>query len=106
MAVAFEDGNEGGEERHQTPSTDTIGGRPSLLQGHLYGGTIGRKPRTADLGGSRERRSCQQANGILAGIVGGGDKLIEDERLLGMGSQLVARRDLRQQLAFRPKAHS
>jgi hypothetical protein len=42
MAVPFEDGNERGEERHQTPGTDTIGGCPSLLQGRLHGSAIGR----------------------------------------------------------------
>ena len=59
-----------------------------------------------DMRGMFLRGAGQHANRILAGIAGGGGELVEDGRVLGMGGELVARRYLRQQLAFRLKAHA
>lgn len=50
MTVLLEHRNKRGEERHETPGADEIGGGPSLLQGGLHGDTIGWLPWPTDVG--------------------------------------------------------
>ena len=93
MTVALQGRDQLREKGHQTLGTDEVRSSPGRDKCLLDSRSIGALSRPLDRCGRGDGLG-QEADGILAGIAGGGDELIKDERLLGVGGVLIAGSDL------------
>ena len=104
MTMAFKRRHQLRQEGHEALGADAIRRRPRDDQRVLHGGTID----TARADGSAVGHGNgmrEEPDGVLAGIAGGGDELIEDDGLLLWPRRLIARRDPCEQFAFGQKTH-
>lgn len=93
MTMALKAGDQVGEKGYKTLGADEVGSRPGGDKRILDGRSIGTVSRPREWCRWRDRLG-QETNGILAGIAGGCDEFIEDDRLLGVGGVLIAGSDL------------
>ncbi len=76
--MLLEQRHELGQKGDQAFGADEVGGGPRDFEGGLDGWAVLGSARPANRRRRREGRAGQQADGVLAVIAGGGDKLVED----------------------------
>jgi hypothetical protein len=90
--MAFEHRNQLWQERDEALGADAIGRLPGDDECVAHGRAVDALARSGERHGQRDGMR-EQPNGVLAGIAGDSDKLIEDDRLLPWRRALIPRRD-------------
>src|SRR5262249_26466708 len=90
LPMAFQRGEEIGQEWHEPLGADLVGGGPRHLQRRLHLRAIAPHPWSPNGSTADQIRSTQQANSVLARRAGDGDELVEDRRLLVAGRLAIA----------------
>jgi hypothetical protein len=81
MAIALKARKQLRQEGDEALGTDEVGSGPGGKQGILDGRSVASLARALDRRWRKDGPS-QETDGVLAGIAGGGDKFIEDQRLV------------------------
>ncbi|GAC1613419.1 MAG: hypothetical protein NVS4B3_28120 [Gemmatimonadaceae bacterium] len=104
MTMPFEHRDQFRQEGHEALGTNAIGGRPGDDQCILHGGGIESLTRSGQWQGYGNGMR-EEPDGVLAGIAGDGDKLVEDDGLLLWRRAPIARGDACEQFAFGQETH-
>jgi hypothetical protein len=104
VPVPFERRHQLRQERDQALGADAVRRLPGDPEGGLHCRAVARGPRPRDRRGGG-RRMTEHPDGVLAGVAGGGDELVQDNRLLGMAGRQRAVGGLGKEFALRRETH-